>query len=82
MNILETFLIDNKFVANTDTMTIADIAIVATIHACELSGYKLSKHPNITRWYAVMKKTCPGWSANLKAAALTKNFSTKICYDL
>ncbi|KAL7043596.1 hypothetical protein ACKWTF_001589 [Chironomus riparius] len=82
MNILETFLTDHKYVANTETMTVADIAVVATIHACELSGYKLSKHPNIHRWYGLMKKTCPGWSVNLKAAALSKHFSTKICYEL
>jgi glutathione S-transferase len=82
MQWLEMFLKNQTFVAHTPKMTIADISVAATISTCENGGYDLSNFPNIHRWYVLMKKTCPGWSVNLKAAAMMKHYTTKISYDL
>lgn len=81
MEILEKFLENSIHVAG-DKMTVADISIVATINTCDFTGYDFSKHPNISRWYTLMKKNCPGWSANLRAAAMAKHDLVKISYKL
>lgn len=81
MRLLEIFLDDNTFVAHTEKMTLADISIAATINTCEMGGYPLPKYPNIHRWYGLMKKSCPGWAANLKAAGIMKHYTTKVCYE-
>jgi glutathione S-transferase len=82
MKVLELFLTDQDFVAHTSIMSLADISIAATICTCEMGGYDLSNFPSIHRWYGSMKKTCPGWSANLRAAAMMKHYTTKVSYDL
>ena len=82
IEVLDKLLKNNDFTAQTKTMTLADISIVATIHTCELSGFKIVKYPNISRWYQMMRKICPGWNVNLKAAAMSKHFTTKVDFDM
>lgn len=80
IKVLEIFLENSTYVAG-DQMTVADISIVATINTCDFTGYDFSKHHNIQRWYKLMKKNCPGWSANLRAAARAKHDLVKVSYE-
>lgn len=80
IKILEVFLENSTYVAG-DQMTVADISIVATINTCDFTGYNFAKHPNINRWYTLMKKNCPGWSANLRAAAMSRHDLVKVSYE-
>jgi glutathione S-transferase len=80
IKILENLLENTSYVAG-DQMTVADISIVATINTCDFTGYNFSKHTNINRWYTLMKKNCPGWSANLRAAAMSKHDIVKVSYE-
>lgn len=60
-----------------DNMTIADIALVATISTLDVSaGCDLSGYPNIVRWYEQCKKSIPGYEANQEGAEVyRKNFA-------
>ncbi|KAL1505845.1 hypothetical protein ABEB36_005308 [Hypothenemus hampei] len=81
MKFLDTFLEGNKYVAG-DNLTVADLSIVATISTYEAVDYDLSPYKNITRWYANLKATVPGYKeANQKGLddfkALVANLSKK-----
>jgi glutathione S-transferase len=82
LSFLEIFLGNSNFVAQTEKLSLADISIVATINTCELSGFvfKNDNYPNICKWYGQMKKICPGWNVNLKAAGIMKHL-TKISFE-
>lgn len=61
---LETSLEGLKY-ATGDNLTIADLALAASISTFEIAGFPLDKYPNVTRWYATCKATAPGWDLNV-----------------
>ncbi|KAL3277731.1 hypothetical protein HHI36_013072 [Cryptolaemus montrouzieri] len=69
---LNVFLQNQDFVAG-DHLTVADLSIVATVSTYEVSGYDISAHPNVAKWYSKVKATAPGYEeANGKNALLFK----------
>nr|AEE63485.1 unknown [Dendroctonus ponderosae] len=60
MKFLDIFLEGQKFVAG-DQLTVADLAIVATISTYEVVGYDLAPYKNITKWFNNIKQTAPGY---------------------
>lgn len=60
---LNTFLEGHTYAAG-DSLTLADISLVATISTYEVSGFDFAKYPNVQRWYAKCKATCPGYDLN------------------
>uniref|UniRef100_A0A1B6EXA4 Uncharacterized protein n=1 Tax=Cuerna arida TaxID=1464854 RepID=A0A1B6EXA4_9HEMI len=58
---LDLFLKDGKWVAG-DNLTLADIALVATVSSAEAVGYEVSKYPNVAKWLAKAKTTLPGYA--------------------
>ncbi|XP_066140926.1 glutathione S-transferase 1-like [Euwallacea fornicatus] len=60
MKFLDIFLESSKYVAG-DTLTVADLTIVATISTYDVVGYDLSPYKNITRWFENMKSAAPGY---------------------
>lgn len=69
---LEIFLASTPFVAG-DNLTLADLAIVATVSNFDVCGYDLSPYKNVTTWYAKVKQTAPGYEeANGKNALIFK----------
>jgi len=60
---LNTFLDGHKWVVGNH-MTVADIALVATISSYEVSGFDFSKYPNVQKWFAQCKSTMPGYDIN------------------
>ncbi|XP_026831770.1 uncharacterized protein LOC6553973 [Drosophila erecta] len=60
---LDTFLEGQEYVAGGQ-LTVADIAILATVSTFEVSGFDFSKYSNVSRWYDNAKKVTPGWEEN------------------
>jgi glutathione S-transferase len=70
---LNTFLGSTKFAAS-DSFTVADISLVATVSSYEAAKFDFSKYANVARWYAACKSVCPGWETNEAGIAEFKKF--------
>lgn len=62
---LNTFLIDNEFAAG-NSLTVADISLMASISSMEVCEYDFSKFPNVVRWYNKAKSTIPDYEESNK----------------
>jgi len=71
MKFLDIFL-EGKDYAAGDNLTIADLALVASISTYEVVEYDLSPYKNITRWFAKVKQTAPGYSEDKGPAEFKK----------
>lgn len=60
---LNIFLEGQEYVAG-DHLTIADIAILATVSTFVVAEFKLSNYPNVEKWYENAQKVTPGWEDN------------------
>lgn len=58
LSFLDKFLEGQDYVAGKN-MTLADLAIVASISTIEVMDYDLGKYKNVTRWYAKIKSEAP-----------------------
>ncbi|XP_037811703.1 glutathione S-transferase 1-1 [Lucilia sericata] len=63
MDFLNTFLKNQKYVAG-DTLTVADLALLATVSTYEVAGFDFSKYTNVAKWYANAKGVAPGFDEN------------------
>ncbi|TDG48258.1 hypothetical protein AWZ03_005433 [Drosophila navojoa] len=70
---LNTFLEGQEYVAG-DHLTIADIAILATVSTFVAVNFELKSYPNVAKWYANAEKVVPGWSENLEGLAQMKQW--------
>lgn len=64
VKLLETFLEDNEYVAGTKRISLADIALFATVSTFEVVGVDLTPYPNVEKWLALMEETVPGLESN------------------
>ncbi|XP_074038878.1 glutathione S-transferase 1 [Leptinotarsa decemlineata] len=63
---LDIFIGDNDYCTGNN-LTLADLALVATVSTIESMDYDISPYPNVVRWYAKVKATAPGYEeANAK----------------
>eukprot|EP00102_Acyrthosiphon_pisum_P025074 XP_016662284.1 PREDICTED: glutathione S-transferase 1-1-like [Acyrthosiphon pisum] len=60
LGFLETFLGSNDWVAG-DSMTLADMALVASISTFEVAGVDLNKHVKVSKWLQKCKTTMEGY---------------------
>ncbi|KAL7727441.1 hypothetical protein ACLKA6_017565 [Drosophila palustris] len=60
---LNTFLEGHEYAAG-DSLTVADIALVATVSTFEVAKFDISKYANVNKWYENAKKVTPGWEEN------------------
>ncbi|KAH8409860.1 hypothetical protein KR222_011014, partial [Zaprionus bogoriensis] len=60
---LNAFLEGQEYVAG-NKLTIADIAILASVSTFDVVEFKLSDYPNVDKWYQNAKKVTPGWDEN------------------
>lgn len=67
----EIFLEGQTYAAG-DSLTVADISLVATVSTAEVAGFDLTKYPNVQRWYANAKATTPGIDLNEAGIAAFK----------
>ncbi|XP_062703332.1 glutathione S-transferase 1-like isoform X2 [Aedes albopictus] len=49
--LLDKFLDGKKFIAGGDSLTVADISILATVTTFDVAGYDLEKYGNVHGWY-------------------------------
>ncbi|XP_013101444.2 glutathione S-transferase 1-1 [Stomoxys calcitrans] len=63
--LLDTFLTAKPYAADTDTYTIADIALVASMTNYEMAGFDYSKYANVAKWYENCKRVIPGYEENV-----------------
>lgn len=63
LGFLNTFL-ENSTYAAGETLTLADITLVATVSTLEVASFDLTKYPNVARWLAKCKATTPGYDLN------------------
>ncbi|XP_037811701.1 glutathione S-transferase 1-1-like [Lucilia sericata] len=68
-----TFLEGHKFAAGDD-VTVADIALLASVTNFEAAKYDMSKYSNVARWYEECKKVVPGYAENLEDCLSYKKF--------
>lgn len=62
-NSFNTLLEGLKYAAG-DKLSLADLALLATVSTFEVSGYDFSKYSNVAKWYEQTKKEVPGWDEN------------------
>ncbi|KAH8383411.1 hypothetical protein KR009_008475, partial [Drosophila setifemur] len=70
---LNTFLEDREYVAG-DCLTVADIALLASVSTFEVVDFDISQFPNVARWYENAKEVTPGWDENWEGVQMIKKF--------
>lgn len=63
MDFLNTFLSDSQYAAG-DVLTLADLALLASVSAVDVLDIDISKYENVAKWYAKIKDTVPGAAEN------------------
>ncbi|XP_062703330.1 glutathione S-transferase 1-like [Aedes albopictus] len=66
--LLDKFLDGKEFVAGGDSLTVADISILATVTTFDVAGYDLEKYGNVYGWYKRLSDVVPGWKENRRGA--------------
>ncbi|PSN32392.1 Glutathione S-transferase 1-1 [Blattella germanica] len=57
---LDKFLEGQQYVAG-NCLTIADIAILASVSTAQIVGFDITRYPNVNRWFQNTKKIVPGY---------------------
>lgn len=66
------FLEGQDFAAGGD-LTLADLALISTVSTLDVVGFDISPYKNVSRWYAKVKATAPGYEeANGKNVQIFK----------
>ena len=66
-------LIDGRKYAAGDRLTIADLALVATVSTLDMLDYDFSGYKNVKEWYKWVQETAPKYEeANHKNALMFK----------
>ncbi|BES94430.1 unnamed protein product [Nesidiocoris tenuis] len=58
---LDLYLGQSEWAAG-DNLTIADLALVASVSTAEACDWDVNKYPNIAKWYAKCKTSIPGYA--------------------
>ncbi|XP_076678501.1 glutathione S-transferase 1-1-like [Andrena cerasifolii] len=58
--ILNIFLEGQEYVAGRN-MTIADLAVAATVSTAEVFGFEIETYPNVAKWMEKIKSSAPGY---------------------
>lgn len=73
MDLLNTFL-DGQNYAVGNSLTLADLSFFASLSAYDVSGFDLSKYPNVLKYYKHLYKVTPGAKENEKGANAFKKY--------
>ncbi|XP_013101403.2 glutathione S-transferase 2-like [Stomoxys calcitrans] len=73
LEFLNIFLAESKYVAG-DTMTLADLSILATAVTMEVASIDLSKFEHVNRWYKELRDTAPAAEENVAGSLGYKKF--------
>ncbi|XP_055381550.1 glutathione S-transferase 1-1-like [Condylostylus longicornis] len=73
MKFLDIFLEGQTYAAG-DSLTLADLALLASVSSYEVANYDLTKHKNVMKWYEHCKSVAPGYDLNQKGVEHFKRF--------
>ncbi|XP_061400690.1 glutathione S-transferase 4-like [Musca vetustissima] len=73
---LNTFLSESKYAAG-DNLTLADLALLASVSTFEAVNVDFSKYEHLMKWYALVKETAPGADENWTGALEMKTLIPK-----
>ncbi|XP_058450667.1 glutathione S-transferase 1 isoform X3 [Malaya genurostris] len=76
LEFLDKFLEGAKYVAG-DSLTIADLSILATVSSYEAAKVDLSKYSNVSSWYERLRKDAPGTEINKAGLVEFKKYFEK-----
>ncbi|XP_017041070.1 glutathione S-transferase D1-like [Drosophila ficusphila] len=65
-------LLEGQLYAALNRLTVADIALLATVSNFEITEYDFKKYANVVRWYENAKKVVPGWEENWEGCEIYK----------
>ncbi|XP_037952558.1 glutathione S-transferase 1-1-like [Teleopsis dalmanni] len=68
---LNTFLDGQTYIAG-NKLTVADIALVATVTTFAVAGFDFSQYDNVNKWWENAKKVVPGFEENWEACLSSK----------
>jgi|GEM_PF-6097902 len=71
LEFLNTFLEGQNWAAGAN-LTIADLALVASISTIEAVGFSIAKYTNVVSWYERTKKTAVGYEVNASGSEAFK----------
>ncbi|XP_073817742.1 glutathione S-transferase 4-like [Musca autumnalis] len=63
LELLNTFLSESKYAAG-DNLTLADLALLASVSNIDVYDIDVKKYEHVARWYAMMNETAPGAEEN------------------
>ncbi|TMW40689.1 hypothetical protein DOY81_014231 [Sarcophaga bullata] len=74
---LDIFLSGNQYAAG-DSLTLADLALLATVSSFEIARFDFSRYANVAKWYANAKSVAPGFDENWQGCLEYKKFFDKL----
>lgn len=72
--ILDKFLEPTGFAAGTESLTIADLVLFASVSTFEAANFDFSPFPNVRKWLELMKTTAPGREFNAEGVELMRGY--------
>ncbi|KAH8311608.1 hypothetical protein KR044_007218 [Drosophila immigrans] len=57
-------LLQNQSFAAGESLSLADISLLASVSSFDVAGFDLKRYSNVSRWYEQCKLITPGWDAN------------------
>ncbi|XP_061392579.1 LOW QUALITY PROTEIN: glutathione S-transferase 2-like [Musca vetustissima] len=76
LEFLNTFLSQSKYAAG-DCLTLADLALLASVSTFDVVQMDLKKYEHLWRWYSMLKETAPGADENWAGCLEMKKYFKK-----
>lgn len=71
---LDTFLATSGQYAAGDSLTIADLSLIATVSSYEVAKFDFSKYANVKKWYEKSTSVAPGIDINKAGVEAFANY--------
>uniref|UniRef100_A0A8D8GTD4 glutathione transferase n=1 Tax=Culex pipiens TaxID=7175 RepID=A0A8D8GTD4_CULPI len=78
LGFLECFLEGQTFVAGGDSLSLADLSLLASLTTFEVAGYDISEFKNVSAWYGRIQKIAPGADLNKSWAEAARPLFDKV----
>ncbi|XP_055622098.1 glutathione S-transferase 1 isoform X1 [Toxorhynchites rutilus septentrionalis] len=78
LEFLDIFLDGQQFIAGGDSLSLADLSVLASLTTFEVAGYDFSGHKNVHEWYGRIQKIAPGADTNRTWAEAARPLFDKV----
>ncbi|XP_055551692.1 glutathione S-transferase 1 isoform X1 [Wyeomyia smithii] len=78
LGFLDIFLNNQNFIAGGDSLTLADLSVLASLTTFEVAGYDFSAYKNVQSWYEMIQKIAPRADNNRSWAEAARPLFDKI----